>query len=235
MEGVMPADAKHQQSGAEWRDTGKISKRVLEPIDRISEILFGLIMVLTFTCSLSVTESGQEEVRNMFVAAVGCNLAWGIIDGFIYLLGCFVERGRNIAALRALQSTTHSDQARQILGRAMPPLLASAISPAEFEAMRQKLSQFPVPVRPALNRNEWLGGFAIFLAAFLSTFPVVVPFLLTTNARLAMRLSNAVAVVMLFLTGYAFGRHAGYRPWRMGLGMSVAGSVLVAIAVLLGG
>ena len=33
------------------------SKRVLEPIERISEVLFGLIMVLTFTCTFSVAES----------------------------------------------------------------------------------------------------------------------------------------------------------------------------------
>ena len=57
------------------------SKSVLDPIERISEVLFGLIMVLTFTGSLSVAEAGREDVRVMLLGALGCNLAWGIIDG----------------------------------------------------------------------------------------------------------------------------------------------------------
>jgi hypothetical protein len=56
------------------------SSRVLEPGERISEVLFGLIMVLTFTGSLSVAEAGREDIRTMLVGALGCNLAWGIID-----------------------------------------------------------------------------------------------------------------------------------------------------------
>ena len=69
-------------------------KRVLEPIDRVSEVLFGLIMVLTFTGSLSVAEAGRDDVRTMLIGALGCNLAWGIIDGVLYLMGCLAEKGR---------------------------------------------------------------------------------------------------------------------------------------------
>ena len=54
------------------------SRRVLEPIDRVSEVLFGLIMVLTFTGSLSVAEAGRDDVRTMLIGALGCNLAWRI-------------------------------------------------------------------------------------------------------------------------------------------------------------
>ena len=67
--------------------------RVLEPIDRVSEVLFGLIMVLTFTGSLSVAEAGREDVRVMLVGALGCNLAWGLIDAVLYLMACLAERG----------------------------------------------------------------------------------------------------------------------------------------------
>ena len=41
-------------------DPVKSSKRVLDPIDRVSEVLFGLIMVLTFTGSLSIAEAGRD-------------------------------------------------------------------------------------------------------------------------------------------------------------------------------
>jgi hypothetical protein len=35
------------------------TSRVLDPIDRVSEVLFGLFMVLTFTGTLSVLDSGR--------------------------------------------------------------------------------------------------------------------------------------------------------------------------------
>jgi hypothetical protein len=56
-------------------------RRYLDPASQLSEILFGLIMVLTvtLTAGLSVTE-GKAGVRQLLIAVIGCNLAWGIID-----------------------------------------------------------------------------------------------------------------------------------------------------------
>src|SRR5947199_3354239 len=81
------------------------SKRLLDPIDRVSEILFGLIMVLTFTGSLSIAEAGRDDVRTMLIGALGCNLAWGIIDGVLYLMGCLAEKGRGLVTFGALRNT----------------------------------------------------------------------------------------------------------------------------------
>jgi VIT1/CCC1 family predicted Fe2+/Mn2+ transporter len=69
-------------------------KRVLDPVERASEIVFGLLMALTFTGSLSVASAGREEVRTMMAAALGCNLAWGLADAVMYLVGIVVERAR---------------------------------------------------------------------------------------------------------------------------------------------
>ena len=49
--------------------------RVLDPISRVSEILFGLIMALTFTGTISAASAGREEVRTLLVGAIGCNIA----------------------------------------------------------------------------------------------------------------------------------------------------------------
>src|SRR6476620_4202242 len=115
------------------------SKRVLEPIDRISEVLFGLIMVLTFTGSLSVAEAGREDVRTMLIGALGCNLAWGIIDGLLYLMGCLSEQGRGVRAWRALQDASSPASAQRAIAGVLPPLVAAALSPVEYESVRQKL------------------------------------------------------------------------------------------------
>jgi len=214
----------------------KSAKRPLDPIERLSEILFGLIMVLTFTCSISVTELRLEEVKTVLVAAIGCNLAWGIIDGFMYLLASFVERGRGIWAVRAIRQTSDLQAAHSIIAAAMPPLLASIMSQAAFEEIRNKLTKLPeLPAHAVITKEDLLGSIAVFLAVFLSTFPVVIPFLFMGDAGLAVRISNGVAVLMLFLTGYGLGHYAGYRPWKMGMWMALIGSALVALTVALGG
>ena len=48
---------------------------VLSPVDRVSEMLFGLFMALTFIGAVSVAEQGREQIRTLFLTASGCNLA----------------------------------------------------------------------------------------------------------------------------------------------------------------
>src|SRR5688500_13207316 len=116
-----------------------VSKRVLDPIDRVSEVLFGLIMVLTFTGSLSVAEAGRDDVRLMLVGALGCNLAWGVIDAVLYLMGGLAEKGRRIVSLRAVQNAADPEQGQRLIADALPPLVASVLTPAELETMRVRL------------------------------------------------------------------------------------------------
>src|SRR5262245_57595992 len=123
----------------------KASKRVLEPHERISEVLFGLIMVLTFTGSLSVAEAQREDVRTMLIGALGCNLAWGIIDGVLYLMACLADKGRSLITLRAVRKATDPKKAQQLVAGAMPPLLASILQPSELDSMSQRLRELPEP------------------------------------------------------------------------------------------
>lgn len=211
-------------------------RRVLQPIDRVSEVLFGLIMVLTFTGSLSVAEADRDEVRTMLIGALGCNLAWGIIDAILYLMGCMAERGGGLRTLHAVRRTFDPETAHRLIAEALPPVIASVLEPAELEALHQRLKQLPEPPgRARLRRDDWLGGLAVFLWVFLTTLPVVIPFIFMHRVQPAMRVSNGIAVVLLFLTGYAFGRCAGRNPWLMGASMLFLGLVLVAMTIAMGG
>ena len=214
----------------------KSSKRVLDPIDRVAEILFGLIMVLTFTGSLSVAEAGREDVRTMLIGALGCNLAWGIIDAVLYLMGSMAERGRALLTFRAVRKATDPRQAHRLIADALPSVIASILEEPELETMRQRLTQLPAPPEHArLRRDDWLGAVGVLALVFLSTFPVAIPFLLMHDAGAALRVSNAIAVVLLFLLGYTFGRMTGRHPWVVGASMVVLGSALVAMTMALGG
>jgi VIT1/CCC1 family predicted Fe2+/Mn2+ transporter len=174
-------------------------------------------------------------VRSVLIGAIGCNLAWAIVDAVMYLLYTLGERGWGLVALRSVRSAD-PEEGRRLIASAVPPVLASLIRPAEVESLRERLVALPEPpARPRLAGDDFLGAVAVFLLVFLSTFPVVVPFLLIGETATAVRASNAVAIAMLFLAGSAFGRSAGYRPWRMGLSMVAIGVVLVVITLALGG
>jgi VIT family len=208
---------------------------VLDPIDRISEVLFGLIMVLTSTSTLSVVSAGRPEIRTMIVGALGCNLAWGIIDAGLYVLGCIDERGRGLLTLRAVRRAASPAEARRVIAEALPKPL-SRLPHEHLEPMRQELLRLPeLPQHPALTKDHALGAVGVCLLVFLSTFPPVIPFLLWGDVQIALRISNAVAIVMLFACGYAYARGTGLRPWTTGLVMVAIGIALVAVAVALGG
>ena len=217
-------------------DSIKSSKRVLEPNERISEVLFGLIMVLTFTGSLSVAQADQAEVRTMLIGALGCNLAWGIIDGAFYLMGCLAEKGRDLMTYRKVRKATDSQKARQLIADALPSVLASVLKPAELEAMHERLQKLPEPPdRARLSSLDWQGAIGVFFLVFLSTFPVAIPFIFMQSTMTAMRVSNAIAIVMLFFTGAAYGRCVGRSPWVFGISMVVLGGIFVALTIALGG
>jgi len=193
-------------------------------------------MVLTFTGSLSVAEAGRDDVRTMLIGALGCNLAWGIIDGILYLMGCLAEKGRGLLTFRAVRRATDSKEARRLIADALPSVVASVLQPAELEAMHERLKQLPEPPERAhLGKDDWLGAVGVFLLVFLSTFPVVIPFIFMHHAGPALRVSNAVAIVMLFLAGYAFGRLAGRKPWIVGISVVALGLILVGMTIALGG
>lgn len=213
-----------------------IARRTLSPIERISEMLFGLIMVLSFTGSLSVADAGKDDVRTMLIGALGCNLVWGIIDGALYLMGCLAARGENLRAFRAARRAADAQSAQRIIAEALPPVVASVIEPAEFEAIHGRLTRLPEPANfVRLRRADWKGAAGVFLLVFFTTLPVAVPFMLFARAETAMRVSNGVALAMLFGLGHAFGRCLGRNPWRHAVYMVFLGGALVALTIALGG
>ncbi|HSU54930.1 MAG TPA: VIT1/CCC1 transporter family protein [Candidatus Dormibacteraeota bacterium] len=212
------------------------SRRVLEPEERIAEVLFGLIMVLTFTSSLSIAEAGRETIRVMLIGALGCNVSWGIIDGVLYLMSCLAEKNRNLRALQRVRKATDPQKAQQLVIKGLPAAFGSVLEPAELESMWGRLKALPEPPRRAgWDKHDWLGALGVFLWVFATTFPVAVPFIFMHNVSGAMRVSNGVAIGMLFLTGFAYGRCVGWPPWLVGLSMVVLGSILVALTIALGG
>jgi hypothetical protein len=211
-------------------------KRALDAYDRLSEVLFGLIMVLTITGSLSVVRAGREDINTMLLSALGCNTAWGLIDAVFYLMGCRAEKGRDLVTFRAVREAGDPGRAQGVLVDALPSYVATVMEPGEIESLRLRLLKLPKPPeRPRLDKDDLKGAFAVFVLVFLSTFPLAIPFIVMVDPVLALRVSNGIAVVLLFVAGYAFGRLTGRNPLGLGLAMVVVGFILVWITISLGG
>jgi len=146
--------------------------RVLDPSERLAEVLFGLIMVLTFTGSLSIAEAGQEDIRAMLIGAVGCNIAWGIIDGVFYLMGVLAERGSHLTTHRAVRHAADPQEARGLIAAALPPDIATALQPEDLERVRQRLLQLdPPPAMRGCTRRTGAARVACFSWCSAPRFP----------------------------------------------------------------
>jgi hypothetical protein len=209
---------------------------ILHPVDRIMELLFGLLMALSFTGALSVAQAGRVEIREMFIAALGCNLAWGIVDAVMYLIRTTVDRAKSLTLLRSVRAAPDAAAGRVLIEDHLSAAVRELVSPTEVEAIRGRMvSQLEPPARAKLDGRDWLAALAIFLLVVLATFPVVMPFALMTDVGAAKNLSRVIALTMLFLAGFALGRYAGYGSLRAAFAMVVLGTLMVGVILALGG
>lgn len=209
---------------------------VQNPIDRIAEILFGLIMVLTFTGTISVATDGKNELRELLWAALGCNVAWGIVDAIMYLMDILIERGHSVVVINKIRKAESDEAAGKILKDEIQPLMASLLNDEEVDQLVKKMKALPTPSgRHLLTVKDFIIALEIFLLVFLCTFPVALPFALLDDVAVAMRVSNGVALLLLFIAGWILAGYAGFRRFLTALIYTIIGVCLVAMTMALGG
>lgn len=217
-----------------WKKTVKESG-VLNPVDRISEVLFGLIMVLTFTGAISASTDAREEVRELLWAALGCNVAWGLVDAIMYLMNVAIERGHARTVIKVIKESDEA-KASKILKEEIQSGIAALMTEQELNAISQRLKKLPTPSTASLfTATDLLAGIEIFLLVFLCTFPVALPFGFIDDLALAMRVSNGVALFMLFVGGFLLARYAGFNRILTAVSYTLIGVALVLITMALGG
>lgn len=221
--------------------TRTFSERHLDPGDRLAEVLFGLIMVLTVTLGAGVAvKDDRGAARQLLVAALGCNIAWGLIDGAFYVMTSLLERRRAARLVAAVKRAPGEGAAVAVLEQALEDRLENVASHDDRIrvyallrdlALKSKADDAPVRIR----KDDLLGALACFWLVVGATIPAVVPFALIDRAYTALRVSNAVLLALLFVAGVSWGRHAGVNRWRAGLTFLAAGLVMVLVAIALGG
>ncbi|WP_374546591.1 VIT family protein, partial [Rhodoblastus sp.] len=166
----------------------------LEPEEILAEVVAGLIMVLTFTLIASLLSQGSDHSPRTFViAAAGCNVAWGVIDAALYLLGCKTVRSYRRLFLRKVQRAPDQNAAQEIVRREWEPILAQAAPEEDRERLYSAMRQLAVNARPIsakLRPDDFKGALAIFALVCATVVPAILPFLFLPNDWLTLRLSN---------------------------------------------
>lgn len=209
---------------------------ILNTVDRVCEICFGLFMALTFVGAVKAVTAGEDEGYKMFFAALGCNLAWGLADAVMYLVRTLADRGQRLQLAQTVKGEQDQTVAIRALRDALPEKLEPLVEDADLERIRVRLAAAStLPPRANFVRGDFVGALGIFLLVVLGTFPVAVPFLVVKDVATALIASRVLTLAMLFIAGFALGRYTGAGAMKAGVAMIALGILLTVAIIKLGG
>jgi VIT1/CCC1 family predicted Fe2+/Mn2+ transporter len=211
----------------------------LEPAERLSEVLFGLIMVISIISTVDlILPKGGDIVGDLLKATIGCNTAWGIVDGVFYILNNVMQRSQRLKIIQKVRQSKNPEEALSMIAIRLDTMINPLVDSSErdqfYKAIYKKISQAPLETGRFL-KEDLMGAVASFFLVFLSTFPVAIPFLVIPDPRLALKISYMISLILLFIVGYRWGHFAMVKPIRPALGMVLIGVILILITIALGG
>jgi hypothetical protein len=212
----------------------------LAPGDALGEVMFGIIMTLTFTVGARFFLVAEEFDRHeLIIGAVGCNIAWGIIDAVLYVVGTLFFRSQRARFYRSLRDTTNSEKALAAVadhfGLEDEPLAIPSEERNKLYAAILSMGQRTAPAPVRVCGSDLTAAFLIFLLVTLAAVPSVVPLLLIEDPGVALRVSNVIQVALLFIGGWRWGSYTDVSAWKVGLAIAILGAAMSVPAVLLGG
>src|SRR5262245_10963536 len=217
----------------------RFTERHLDPASRLGEILFGFIMVLTVTLTAGFgVADGRRGVRQLLLAAIGSNVAWGIIDAVMYIMNSMVVRRGKIRLVQAVQRAPDQERALVLIKNRVEPELQELIGPEKAAAFSKSVLPHIVGAQiteTILTKEDFYGALASFWLVFVSCLPASIPFLIFHEPQVALRVSNFLLIVGLFYVGQKWAAYAGKNRVAVGLAMVAVGLILVGVAILLGG
>jgi hypothetical protein len=211
----------------------------LAPGERLGELLFGLIMTLTFTVGAGeVIGTAEGAWTSLLLATIGCNVAWGVIDGILLILGRIFDRGRIARLGQAIAAATDDQQAIKIvaeeLDETLLPITSDDLRVALYRDVVNRVRQMQRR-KPKVTWADARAALAVFCLVFFASLPAALPYLVITDPWIALRASNALLIGMLFWTGYRWASYTSFNPLRFAMALTALALILVLIAILLGG
>ena len=213
--------------------------RYLDPADSLGELLFGLIMALTVTLGARLlTQRSEVDARELVVAMVGCNVAWGIIDAVLISMARVSERNRLARVQAHVRTASNREAALAIVRGELDPTLEE-LAPDDarerlYEAVADRAASGHTERGGARADDLW-AAVVTFVLVFGWSLPAVVPFFFLSDKLVALRISNAILIALIFVTGWRWAAWTGSNRVATGAAMAALGAALVVVAIALGG
>lgn len=211
--------------------------RYFTPENRLAEVICGLVMVLSFTATTSATFEGTTP-NALLIAVLGCNIAWGIVDGVTYILGNLLNRGAQARLVRTVRENPDDPTAGATVQSKLDDAVGQFLTPDQRRQLHRWVVEGAARLEPEptrLKREDVYTAIACFMIVFGATLPALIPFMLLRDDGLALRVSNGLILLMLFAIGWRWARFANTNRWTTGLSLLGLGLILVAITIVLGG
>ncbi|GDY16355.1 hypothetical protein LBMAG54_12110 [Nitrosopumilaceae archaeon] len=210
--------------------------------DRLAEIMCGVIMVLVMIgyLRLSLTSGDYIEMKKtLILIPLGCNAAWGIIDGILYVLINLIKRGKIYRLSQSVKFKKDQEDAHISIEDDLSSAVGDSLKKEDIEEISDEILKRVDPI--IIEKPEWVTKkdlFVVLLTFVLvvsTAIPLLIPFMILDDLMLAIRLSFVIGLGMLFFIGYTWGKYASRNKIRSGIAMMIIGVVVVGITMVLGG
>ena len=205
--------------------------------------MYSVIIVITFTSTLRNFSSNAHIVSTVVLSALYCCIAWGLADGVFYAW----EDGYNSKNHRILIEDSRTESKKPIAVSMIRDELDDTILGSIEEKDREKLYDGIVGylARNRLKKVEKFATLRVLPHYLLGTtvlavgtgLVVLLPFfILRQDVSLALRLSNILGIVVLFLIGFYRSQDSStLSRISSGIISGTLGAIIVLITLLLGG
>ena len=225
----------------------KLLGNFLDPIDILSAAFFSILFALLFTLSYGiliysgvfVSSFSSGYGTELFVTILGAVTIWGAIDGVMYALTAVFQREERPRLLQYLQTADNEETALNAIADELDFILDPITNDDQRYALYHDILAHLRQAEPqevGLQHEDVFGALTSLLVSVLVVLPSLLPLLLLPkNTTLAIQISNIISVIVIFITGYSWGKHTDSNPWKTGLVMASVCLSLVLVVILIGG
>jgi hypothetical protein len=209
-----------------------------------AEAMYSVIIVMTFTSTLrSVSPESHAIYSTILFSALYCCIAWGLADGFFYAWEAAYNAENNRLLIEDSKNETKRPIAISMIKEELDDTVIGSIAKDDreklYEGIVGYLSKNRVPQKKTASLIRVLPHYLLGTTtlSILGGVIVLLPFVLIQgNLVLALRVSNIVGIITLFLIGYyRSGDNRLERRLSSGLISAVLGIIIAIITVVLGG
>ncbi len=210
----------------------------LTPPERLSEMMFGVFILVSITGSVELALEEDVTARAVITAGLGAAIAWGVVDTVVHLLNRHMEVSRKAELQTFLRYTKSRGRALETIENSLEGtaigLLDSRTRERLLEYLWKAQQQRPGP-EPRMRATDYLGALGAGLLVPAVAALMLLPLVLVNEVERAIRISHGVGILLLFLIGAEWGAYAGRSRFLTGFALVLLGGAISGIILLLGG